>query len=498
MPKHPDSVMRRYFIVIQAALLFATPSFAQELTHVEGLGSIYFPNSGSEEAQDDFIRGVLLLHSFEFGPSAQAFKSAQEKDPDFAMAYWGEAMTYNHPLWRAKDEQAASDVFARMPSTAPTDRENGYLNAVRILYAPGESKEDQDRAYMEAMKRLSEAFPEDDEARAFYAISILGSLNGEREFATYMKAAAAAAGVFKRNPNHPGGVHYLIHSFDDPVHAPLGLPAADAYSKIAPNAAHGQHMTSHIFVAMGLWDRVVSANIIASAVQDAVRAEGGRGPNVCGHYSSWLHYGRLMQGEFEEAEVLMDACHERVASGNPSGGEWGYFVSMRARHIMDSEMWSLANRWTANPPRWSIEQMASRAGISGGRYFTYILTDAIAGLHQGDATTAHTVLDDDWGPSPGRVVQLNQLRGLLAIQEGDRDAGIALLAEAAAGEDAVPFEFGPPRLVKPTYESLGSALLAAGRNGEAEIAFRRAAERTPGRTLATKGLNAAAVDGTDD
>ena len=238
------------------------------------------------------------------------------------MAYWGEAMTYNHPLWRQKDENAARAVLDRMPAVrdgrrrvAPTVREKGFLDAIRVLYSLGASKESQDRAYMEAMKRLHETFPEDDEARAFYALSILGSLDGERDFATYMKAAAAAAPVFKRNPNHPGGAHYLIHSFDDPVHAALGLPAADAYSKIAPNAAHAQHMTSHIFVAMGLWDRVVSANIVASGVQDAARATAGRGPNVCGHYSSWLHYGRLMKGELEEAEELMDACHARAASG---------------------------------------------------------------------------------------------------------------------------------------------------------------------------------------
>jgi len=468
---------------------------AQELTHVEGLGSIYFPNSGNAEAQEDFIRGVLLLHSFEYGPSAQAFKAAQEKDPNFAMAYWGEAMTYNHPLWRAKDEQAAHNVFARMPSTAPTDRENGFLNAVRLLYEQGESKEDQDRAYMEAMKRLSDAFPEDNEARAFYAISILGSLNGEREFATYMKAAAAAGQVFKRNPDHPGGAHYLIHSFDDPVHAPLGLPAANAYSEIAPNAAHAQHMTSHIFVAMGLWDRVVQANTTASSAQDAARAKAGRGPNVCGHYSSWLHYGQLMKGDLDEAEKLMDACHTRASSGKSTGAEiigsraeWFYFVSMRARHIMDTGDWSLVDRWIAEPPRTSNEEANGSPDVFGGPAFTYRVTNAFAALHRDNPSLAEDLLKEDWGTHSGRKAQLHQLRGLLKIRSGNQDAGIAMLREAATIEEAIPFAFGPPSMVKPSYELLGETLLALGLSDAASESLRRATERAPGRVHDKTGV----------
>jgi len=203
---------------------------------------------------------VLLLHSFEFADAASAFREAQQIDEDFALAYWGEAMTYNHPLWQEQDRDAAHATLARYAPTpearqarAPTDPERAYLAAVDVLYGEG-SKTDRDLAYMAEMERMTTKWPDDDEARAFYALSILGSTDGERDFATYMRAAAAAQPVFESNPDHPGAVHYIIHSFDDPVHAPLGLEAARAYSGIAPDAGHAQHMTSHIFVAMGMWE----------------------------------------------------------------------------------------------------------------------------------------------------------------------------------------------------------------------------------------------------
>jgi len=142
-----------------------------DLLHIEGLGSLAFPNSGAPEAQDAFLRGVLLLHSFEYGPAAEAFRAAQEADPDFALAYWGEAMTYNHPLWREKDHERAHEALARLAPTpqerramAGSEREAMYLDAVEALYAGG-AKTEEDRAYAEAMARLSEAYPEDHEDR---------------------------------------------------------------------------------------------------------------------------------------------------------------------------------------------------------------------------------------------------------------------------------------------------------------------------------------------
>jgi hypothetical protein len=329
------------------------------------------------------------------------------------------------------------------------------------------------------MADLAARFPDDDEAHAFHALAILGSRDGVRDFATYMRAAAVAQPVFDRNPDHPGAAHYLIHAFDDPIHAPLGLPAARMYSAIAPGAAHAQHMTSHIFVALGMWEDVVAANIRARDTQDAGNAAHGSHANVCGHYSSWLQYGHLMLGQHAEAAALLDQCHERVGAA-PTGEEVGYFLSMRARQVLDTEDWSLASRWTWTPP-------AGADPADVRRRFHYEWLNAFAALRQGDPAAARTLVAQATTDEALRI-PADELRGLLAIAAGRADEGIRILEAAAAAEDAQPFEFGPPRIVKPTHELLGEELARLGRTDAARAAFTRANERTPGRTHRVRGL----------
>ena len=179
-------------------------------TEITDLGSLDFPNSGAPEAQQAFARGVLLLHSFEYEDAREAFQEASEIDPDFALAFWGEAMTHNHPLWRQQDRDAALEALAGYAATAreraekaPTEREAAYLAALETLYGEGD-KVSRDFAYSEAMRRLAETYPDDLEARAFYALSILGTTQGERDFRVFMRAGAVAEEVFAANPNHPG------------------------------------------------------------------------------------------------------------------------------------------------------------------------------------------------------------------------------------------------------------------------------------------------------
>ena len=468
----------------------SSQSAGPDLVHIDGLGSLSFPNSGSAAAQDPFLRGVLLLHSFEFGSAAEEFEKAQEADPDFALAYWGEALTYNHPLWRYKGRDDALAALAKLAPTpeerrakAPTEREKKYLDAVEALFAEG-TKADTDRHYMEHMAALQSDYPDDHEARALHSLSILGTVNGQRDFATYMRAAATAQPVFDANPKHPGAAHYLIHSYDDPIHAPLGLPAAQVYADVAPNAAHAQHMTTHIFLALGMWDEVVEGNIRARDTQDAQLADQGKPANRCGHYSSWLHYGHLQRGETAEAEALMDLCHERMLA-EPTGQTPGYFVGMRARHIVDTEDWKLAERWTADIPAEDESSFPDRPR----NQLQYELTDAFAALRQGDLAPAKSLLTEyrDSNNQTERS-QLVQLAGLVDLGEGRTDAGAELLASGANLAESLPFGFGPPRTIKPAFELLGEELAKLNRLEEAEAAYRTAVSRTPGRTLSESGL----------
>ena len=340
----PRALVRRFTFVLLAlaAPIAAVPLAAQapELRHHEGLGSLTFPTSGAPAAQPDFERGVLLMHSFEYEEAAAAFRAAQEKDPDFAMAYWGEAMSHNHPVWNEQDRDAALAVLARYGPTpmaraerAPTARERMYLEAVDVLYGDG-AKPVRDTLYARAMEALAATHPEDFEARAFFALSILGLSQGSRDVPGYMRAGAVALDLFGANPGHPGAAHYVIHSFDDPTHAPLGLEAARAYASVAPDAAHAQHMTTHIFLALGMWDELVQANERADGVVDRNRGERGLPPTDCGHYNEWLAYGYQQQGRNADSGALVAGCLDQAAE---QPGRSASATGMRALHLASTE-----------------------------------------------------------------------------------------------------------------------------------------------------------------
>lgn len=444
------------------------------------LGTISFPTSGPPTARESFVRGVLYLHSFEYDAAAEAFRAAQQAAPEFAMAYWGEAMTYNHPLWGAWDDAAARAALARLAATpgdrrarAATERERMYLEAVEALWAEG-PKPRRDTAYSRAMERLVGAYPDDDEARTFYALSILGLSGTTRVFESYMRAAALAGDVFRRHPDHPGAAHYLIHSFDDPIHAPLGLPAARAYSGIAPDAAHAQHMTTHIFLALGMWDDVVSQNTLAAN-------QTWWGP---GHYTYWLTYALAQQGKFAEAERRIAEARDRMAD-RARPGTRGYFARMWAQHLINAE------RWDHPMFGWDLDlgdvSPAARAAVAFTRGF--------AALRRGDPATARDALARveaaRGGDARAPDVLALELRALLTLEAGDPGAALALLDSAAAIEDALPMEFGPPDIVKPSHELRGEVLLALGRRAEARRAFEAALRLAPGRALALRGLEQA-------
>lgn len=475
-----------------ASVLALAGATAQETAPEPRLGEISFPTSGAAEARPHFLRGVLYLHSFEYEDARQAFRRAREIDPDFAMAYWGEAMTHNQPVWMQQDREAALEALELLAPTAEgrlaaagSAKERDWLRAIHVLYGPG-SKEARDDAYRDAMRRMHEAYPDDHEVAAFYALSILGTAHEGRDFATYMRAAAVVEPVFDENPRHPGAVHYLIHSYDDPIHAPLGLRAARAYSEIAPAAAHAQHMTSHIFVALGMWSEVVEANEVARDVQDARRAELGRPPNRCGHYAYWLQYGYLQKGRIDDARRLLDLCHEEFVA-SPASTSAGYFTSMRARWLIDSGRWEETGRWSA-----AIEGDAAGDRVAAARDAH---TDALAALRADDRESAavhlerlESLRDETSEASAEPAILALQARGRIALREGAAERAVELLREAADREAEMPFQFGPPAVAKPSHELLGEVLLELGRAEEAADAFRAALDRAPRRTSSLAGL----------
>jgi tetratricopeptide (TPR) repeat protein len=453
------------------------------------LGSLTFPNSGAAGAQAPFIRGVLYLHSFEYPSALKAFREAEQADPGFALAYWGEAMTWTHPVWDEQNLDSARASLARLGPTpearrarAPTPREQAYLGAVEILYGEG-AKAARDTAYSAAMKQVATAYPDDDEAQLFYSLSLLGLSQGERNIPTYMWAGAIAQDVFARHPDHPGAAHYVIHAFDDPVHAPLGLTAARAYGPMAPDAPHALHMTSHIFLALGMWDDAVQANEHAMRVVNEQRARRGLPPGTCGHYNEWLSYGYQQQGRMSDAARLVDECwsSEARSRGDPVEGVAG----MRAAYLIDSRAWS--GRF--------VEEPTVNGGGPGVEAYLAFGTGYVA-AKRGDKGTASTALarletatgQIDGGLRPyGRILGL-ELSGMVQALSGDSAAAISTVRQAAALDDSLPMPFGPPMTIKPPHELLGELLLAMGRADEARMEFTAALARTPRRPLAVEGL----------
>jgi len=490
--KNPHS-MKKIPVLLLLVLCFILNSTLLT-AQSNSLGSINFPNSGAAEAQTDFIKGVKLLHNFEYSDAARAFKNAQEIDPEFALAYWGEAKSYNHAIWQRQDLEAANEALNQLGSTveerqskSPTQREKDYLMSLEILFgntpeSEGKSKEERDFLYLDYMEQLHSVYPIDQEITSFYGLAILGSAHEGRDFAIYMRAAAEFFDVWNANQEHPGAAHYLIHSFDDPIHAPLGLPMARAYSKIAPAAAHAQHMTSHIFLAMGMWEDVVSANIVARNVQTSRQKELGEKATVCGHYPWWLEYGYLQEGEDEEAEKVLLSCKERIEEGSSSNGEKWHYGIMRAHFIIDSENWSAVDSW-------GIDDEAQNWGS-----IDYYFTNSLASIKTNQIEKARENLNsllrfvDVSARAEEAEHKSNQIKALLLIKEGNTEEGIELLKKEIEYEFSLPIEFGPPEIVKPSSELLGEVYAELGMIDEAKAAFEAQLVRTPKRRISLLAL----------
>lgn len=483
---------------------------------VPGLGTLAFPvSTGVPAARPAFVLGVLLLHLFEYPQAAAAFREAQRLDGRFAMAYWGEAMTHNHPVWNEQDGEAGRGALRKLGPTAAeraartaTARERAYLAAVEILYGDG-PKARRDTLYAAAMERLTRRYPSDDEARLFYALSLLGLSQGVRSVPSYLRAAALAESVFARSPGNPGASHYLIHAVDDPDHAAMGLAAARALARSSPAADHAQHMTSHIFVALGQWDEAVAANETATRIVNEMLRRRNRRPFYCRHYNVWLDYGYTQQGRLIDAARLLSHCRGQRGSGERQDSEdldpdTYSFLTMWSHYLIATGSWSdSVARWTIDP------------GSRLGPRLTYWFTEGLGAARRGDLPAAHAALDqfvqaqretEAWMATPdestasegqpelqrARVLRA-ELEGLIAGEEGNADAALVRLREATLLEDSMAYAFGPPFVNQPSHELLGSELLRVHRFGDALAQFRFALQRTPRRTAALLGLARAAA-----
>jgi tetratricopeptide (TPR) repeat protein len=305
--------MKRFALIFFAAVsLFGVFAPADEDHHhedltTEQLGTVHFPVSCTAPSQKAFERGVALLHSFWYEEAEKDFVQITKDDPACAMAHWGVAMSLWHQLWdhpnAATVKRGAAELKQAKSLHPATARERDYIAALSKFYSKKGDNDARATVYSQAMEGVYKTYPSDREAAVFYALSLLASEpNSDTSFANRKKAAAVLEPIFKEEPNHPGVAHYLIHSYDKPQLAELGLPAARSYAKIAPAAPHALHMPSHIFARLGLWQDDIDSNLasIAATRKTAVMHMGGEGHQF--HAMDFLVYAYLQSGR--EADAL--------------------------------------------------------------------------------------------------------------------------------------------------------------------------------------------------
>ncbi len=502
--------MKTNILAVGLILAAAALAFGQAHgTHAGGkstgkvdLGEISFPNSGPAAAQKDFIEGVLLLHSFEFARARRAFQEASRIAPEFAMAYWGEAMTHDHRIWGEQNQRAGSSTLLRLAPTAaerrakaPTEREKLYLDAVEKLFTEGDQKQIAE-AYSAAMGELARRFPDDEEAQAFYSLSILGLTGTVRNTENYMRAAAIVESIYEKNPKHPGALHYLIHAYDDPTHAPLGLRAARLYGTVARSASHAQHMPSHIFFALGMWEDSIVAN---TASMKTARDEGTGGY----HPLHWLMHAYLQVGKNEEAVKLLGLIEEDMKT-NPSPYARTHLAMTRATLLVETR---------GNGPASIMERVDSAGMTTFGVFSGHDLAIGLEQVRAPDLEAARRTLDGmrarnasfktagtgdaasisrystvSQADIDAAAVMERMLSAAIEYASGQKETGIQEMIAAAEAEDKLVFEYGPPAIVKPAWEAAGEMLLSAGRKSEAADTFRKALKRYPNRRLSNEGL----------
>ena len=476
--------MKRLLTVVVTLTLVVAGARAE--AQLASVGSLEFPTSGSPAAQEHFLRGVAILHSFGWKQAIAEFQAAQRIEPDFAMAYWGETLCYNHPLFgNPPDNDSPRAVLRRLGATsgqrlakAPTEREKGFLEAVEILWGDGDY-DDRRVAYMESMLRLQERYPDDDEVATFAAVATLSAARAmnDRSFRYEMRAGALALKVFGKNPDHPGASHYAIHAFDDPTHAPLALPAALRYAEIAPAVAHARHMPTHIFIQHGMWDYVSNHNQIAYDVaRDLWEPGDSVGDTV--HPLDWGQYGDLQRGDYAKARIWIERLETVARESDGQARATRSLTLLNARYVVETEEW---------------QTLPVTDDLSAAQ----LLATGMSAVKTGDLATAaqaearlKTMAEGD---NQSAQIMYREVAALALLARGEGDAAIALMDEALAIADGMRLPNGAANPVKPPYELSGEILLELDRPAEAVTRFETSLQRMPGRARSLLGLARAAA-----
>ncbi|HSU27471.1 MAG TPA: hypothetical protein VLJ68_03760 [Chitinophagaceae bacterium] len=469
-------------------------------------GQVAFETSCSEKIKKDFDLALALLHSFEYDEAEKAFAKIIDEEPGCAMAYWGVAMSNYHPLWAPPAppelEKGAKAIAIALSLTKKTKRESDYIDAIASFYKDWDKTEHSTRCinFEKGMEKIYMAFPNDKEAAIFYALALNGAANpADKTFSKQKKAGALLTTLYADNPDHPGIIHYMIHSYDYPELATLALTAARKYASIAPSSAHAQHMPSHIFTRLGLWDECIQSNLVSTASAKCYAENTG----IKGHWDEELHgmdylvYAYLQKGDNILAKKQWDYLQTFEAVYPVNFKDAYAFAAIPARYLLENKMWTEAAKLKPDPSYFPWEKFPWQKAII---HFTKILGFAHTGkLDAAEAefkklSLIHDTLveqKDDYKANQVQI-QMNTAQAWIQFAKGKTKEALILMNKAADMEDNTQKHPVTPGEVIPARELLGDMLLELKQPGQALSAYEADLKTHPNRFNGLYGAGLAA------
>lgn len=458
-------------------------------------GSVTFEMSCNEKAKENFNLAIELLHSFEYDEAEKVFAEVIDEFPECAMAYWGVAMSNFHALWTAPTaaELIKGSKAIEIAKSIPTKsaRETAYINAIETFYKDYEKTDHLTRCtrYEKAMEQLHKDYPEDKETAIFYALALNAAANpSDKTFAKQKKAASLLNGLYPSEPDHPGIIHYIIHSYDYPGLAELALPSARKYAQVAPSSAHALHMPSHIFTRLGLWDECIQSNLASVSSAKCYAEQAG----IKGHWDEELHgldylvYAYLQKGNNKLAQEQF-AYLKSIKEIHPANFKVAYaFAAIPSRIFLENKNWKNAATAQLYAANIVWQQFPWQESLI---HFTRLLGNAHLGnikeAHTELATLEqlHTILDQqkDLYKSTQVAIQIKTGKAWIELMTGNKTTALALMSSAADMEDSTGKHPVTPGEVIPARELLGDMLLQMQQYEQAFIAYEKVLANSPNR-----------------
>jgi tetratricopeptide (TPR) repeat protein len=469
-------------------------------------GSVGFETSCSGKVKKDFDLAVALLHSFEYDEAEKVFAKVIDKEPECAMAWWGVAMSNYHPLWAPPAppelEKGAKAIAVAQSIKQKSKIETDYIDALALFYKNWNVADHSTRSmnYMEAMEKIYTANANNKEVAVFYALALIATSDpADKSFVNQKKAGTILTALYPDGSNHPGIVHYIIHAYDYPELAALALPAARRYASLAPSSAHAQHMPSHIFTRLGLWDECINSNLIAAASAKCYAESAG----IKGHWDEELHaldylvYGYLQKGDNISAKKQLDYLNT-INNVEPINFKVLYaFAAIPSRYVLENKMWNEAARLQTHPENFPWEKFPWQKAII---HFTRLL----GAVHIGKLDSARIELKNlnriydtltvqkDIYKANQVMIQIKTGEAWILLGEGKNNEAIKLMRLAADMEDKTEKHPVTPGEVLPAKELLADMLLQLNKPAEALITYEEDLKKHPNRFNGLYGAGLAA------